>query len=63
MFIVYISYIVPVIYLHLACIPCSFCANEVDVSKTEIWGPAFNSDANVPVRYFYLQPKDASGNL
>lgn len=44
-------------------IPCAECVAEVDVTNTEIWGPAFNNEANVPVRYFYLQPRDQLNEL
>ena len=35
---------------------------KVDVEKTEIWGPGLNENANLPVRYFFIQAKDKRGN-
>ena len=35
---------------------------KVDVEKTKIWGPGLNENANLPVRYFFIQAKDKKGN-
>ncbi len=36
-------------------------AREVDVKKTLIFGPAFEADIVIPVRYFYIQAVDEDG--
>jgi len=37
-------------------------AVKVDPSKTLIWGPGLTDDANLPVRYFYIQAMDRHSN-
>ena len=36
---------------------------EVIPQNCLIWGPGLISKANLPVRYFYIQARDKSGNL
>ena len=35
---------------------------DVDAEKTRVWGPGLNENANLAVRYFYIQAKDKDGN-
>lgn len=38
-------------------------SRQIDVSKTKIWGPGLTPDLVIlPVRYFFIQAIDGSGN-
>lgn len=38
-------------------------AVAVDYAYTKVWGPAFKSDAQIHVRYFYIQAYDHKNKM